>query len=116
MGMKYHNIRSGGFDSRKEARRWQELQLMQKAGRISGLTRQVKYELLPAQRGPDVTGPRGGKKRGPVIERPVYYVADFVYEEGGRTVVEDCKGYRTPDYIIKRKYMLATYGIRIKET
>lgn len=114
--MKYHNIRAGGFDSRKEASRFRELQLMQKAGKITGLTRQVKYELLPAQRGPDTAGPRGGTKRGPVIERPVYYVADFVYDEGGRTIVEDCKGFRTPDYIIKRKLMLSVYGIRIRET
>ena len=49
------------------------------------------------------------------MERPCTYVADFVYKEGGKTVVEDTKGFRTKDYIIKRKLMLQVHGIRIKE-
>ena len=44
------------------------------------------------------------------------YVADFVYEDNGDTVVEDTKGMRTKEYVIKRKLMLYRYGIRIKET
>ena len=50
-----------------------------------------------------------------MVERAVKYVADFVYEEDSGTVVEDTKGFKTPDYIIKRKLMLLQYGVRIKE-
>lgn len=105
------------FDSKKEYRRWNELILLVKAGEISHLKRQVKYELIPAQREADITGPRGGIRRGKLIEREVAYVADFVYtDKSGQIVVEDCKGLRTKEYIIKRKLMLHKYGIRIKET
>ena len=100
------------FDSIKEERRFQELRLLERAGAISGLRRQVKYILIPTQREP---GKFGSLKKGKVIEREVSYYADFVYEENGITVVEDTKGVRTKDYIIKRKLMLLNYGIRIKE-
>lgn len=92
------------FDSKREARRWSELSLLEKAGTIQNLQRQVKYELLPSQR-----------IDGKVAERAAHYVADFVYEQDGLTVVEDTKGFKTPDYIIKRKLMLWRHGIRIKE-
>ena len=92
------------FDSAKEARRWSELLLLERAGVIQNLRRQVKYELIPSQR-------IGGK----VVERACSYVADFVYEEEGKTVVEDTKGYKTPEYIIKRKLMLCIHNIRIRE-
>ena len=89
------------FDSQKEYRRWCELKLLQRAGRISDLKRQVQYELIPKQDG----------------ERACTYVADFVYiDSDGNTVVEDTKGVRTDAYKIKRKLMLQKYGIRIKET
>lgn len=105
------------FDSKKEYRRWNELILQVKAKEISELRRQVKYVLIPAQREPDLTGPRGGIRRGKLIEREVAYIADFVYtDRDGNTIVEDCKGMRTKEYIIKRKLMLKEYGIRIKET
>ena len=105
------------FDSKKEYRRWNELILLVKAGEISHLKRQVKYELIPAQREADITGPRGGIRRGKLIEREVAYVADFVYtDKSGQIVVEDCKGLRTKEYILKRKMMLFFHGIRIKET
>ena len=105
------------FDSKKEYRRWNELIMLLKAGEITSLRRQVKYVLIPAQREPDLTGPRGGIRRGKLIEREVAYIADFVYtDRDGSTVVEDCKGMRTKEYIIKRKLMLKEYGIRIKET
>ena len=105
------------FDSKKEYRRWNELILLLKAGEITSLRRQVKYVLIPAQREPDITGPRGGIRPGKLIEREVSYIADFVYtDKDGQTVVEDCKGMRTKEYIIKRKLMLKEYGIRIKET
>lgn len=120
-GNKYGNrkITDDGevFDSRKEYRRWKELLLLLKAGEITHLQRQVKYTLIPAQREPDITGPKGGIRRGKLIEREVSYLADFVYNDiDGQVVVEDCKGMRTKDYIIKRKLMLYFHGIRIKET
>ena len=124
-GSKYHAkkvmIDGEVFDSRKEADRWCELLLLEKAGQILGLKRQVRYLLIPEQREPDTQGPRGGIRKGKVIERAVYYVADFVYDvpdgnEGSHIVVEDSKGVRTPEYILKRKLMLDRYGIRIRET
>lgn len=93
------------FDSKKEANRYQELLLLEKAGVIKNLSRQVKFVLIPSQRDED----------GKVIERECSYKADFTYEEGIKTVVEDVKGYRTKEYIIKRKLMLYQYGIRIRE-
>ena len=104
------------FDSQLEANRYGELVLMQRAGEITDLCRQVEYELIPSQREPDTVGPRGGIKKGKVIERAVCYVADFVYKDKhGNTVVEDTKGVKTPDYTIKRKLMLWVHKIRIKE-
>lgn len=60
-------------------------------------------------------GGKRSKETGKVVERECSYKADFVYTEGGETVVEDVKGYRTKEYIIKRKLMLHVYGIRIRE-
>ena len=105
---KYGNrkvIRDGiEFDSIKECQRYCELKLMQRAGVISDLQLQVPFELIPAQR-----------IDGKVVERAVTYVADFVYKQNGQTVVEDTKGYRTSEYIMKRKMMLFFHGIRIME-
>jgi hypothetical protein len=86
-------------------------------GIISNLRRQVKYVLIPAQREPSTVGPRGGVKPGKLLEKECSYIADFVYTvvETGETVVEDTKGFRTKDYLIKRKLMLFVYGIKIKE-
>ena len=107
------------FDSRKEAARYQELKLLEKAGEIEDLKLQVKYILIPMQREEDTVGTRGGIKRGKVIERECSYIADFVYKDpkSGETVVEDTKSpaTRTTEYIIKRKLMLHVHGIRIKE-
>ena len=104
------------YDSRKEARRAAELALLEKAGKITDLQEQVKFELIPSQREPDTIGKRGGIKKGKVIEQAVYYIADFVYtDEQGRRIVEDTKGFKTKDYIIKRKLMLYVHGIRITE-
>lgn len=110
------------FDSKKEADRWAELRILEKAGKIEDLRRQVKFVLIPAQyeesteiyqRGAN----KGKPKRGKLLEHECAYVADFVYriKETDRTAVEDSKGFRTKDYIIKRKLMLERYGIRIKE-
>lgn len=88
------------FDSIREALRWQELRMMEKAGEISGIERQVTYELIPKQPG----------------ERAVKYIADFRYRDrNGLTVVEDAKGMKTKDYIIKRKLLLYMHGIKIVE-
>lgn len=109
------------FDSKKEYRRYCELTLLERAGEITNLQRQVHYLLIPEQRAPSTEvykrGPRTGQpKPGPVLERKVVYIADFVYQENGETVVEDTKGIKTKEYIVKRKLLLYRYGIRIKET
>ena len=108
------------FDSKKEAKRYQELLLLQKAGEIYMLERQKVYELLPAQREPDTVGKRGGVIKGKLLERAVEYVADFVYtDKTGKTVVEDVKGFREGGayavFVLKRKLMLYRYGIKIIE-
>ena len=108
------------FDSKKEAIRYQELLLLQKAGEIYMLERQKVYELLPAQREPDTVGKRGGVIKGKLLERAVEYVADFVYtDKNGKTVVEDVKGFREGGayavFVLKRKLMLYRYGIKIIE-
>ena len=109
-------VRAGQtFDSVKEYNRWCELRLLEMAGQITDLRRQMTYLLIPCQYGPDTIGPRGGVKRGKLLEREVSYVADFVYTQDGKQVVEDTKGFRTADYIIKRKLMLSIHGIQIRE-
>ena len=103
------------FDSKKELKRFKELTLLFQVGEIQNLQRQVKYVLIPAQKEPDTIGKNGGVKRGKVIERECSYIADFVYVKDGTIVVEDTKGFKTKDYIIKRKLMLYVHKIRIKE-
>ena len=121
-GNKKVTLEGQTFDSKRECLRWQELKLMERAGKIWDLRRQVRFELIPEQRLADTLGPKGGRRRGKLLEKAVFYVADFVYyeggkpSEGGRLVVEDAKGHRTREYIIKRKIMLARYGIQIRET
>ena len=115
---KSHKTNANGviFDSKKEYNRYIELTLLSRSGAIKGLKRQVKFELIPAQYEPDIINSRGKVKKGKLIERAVSYIADFVYtDENGKTVVEDTKGFRTKDYIIKRKLLLYMHGIRIKE-
>lgn len=94
------------FDSKREYKRFCELSLLEKAGAIQNLQKQVRIDLLPSQRDP---------KTGKVIERPVTYIADFVYDQDGQTIVEDVKGFKTNEYILKRKMLLWLKGIRIKE-
>lgn len=117
---KYGNkkiIRDGmTFDSAKEYRRYCELKLLEKAGEITDLQMQVKFVLIPSQREADIIGVRGGTKKGKLIEKECSYYADFVYlDKNGQRVVEDTKGMRTTDYIIKRKLMMYVHGIRIRE-
>ena len=117
------------FQSKKEGRRYSELKLLQRAGQISDLELQKKYELIPAQYETIETGEYykvGAKKGQPktkevCIEQSLVYIADFVYKENGQTVVEDVKGFRDTSsatyakFVIKRKLMLWKYGIRVKE-
>lgn len=108
------------FDSKKEATRFQQLRLLERAGKISGLQRQVKYILIPAQREfCNEIYTKGEKKGcfkpGKLLEKECSYIADFVYYENGKPVVEDAKGFRTEVYKIKRKLMLERYGIQIRE-
>lgn len=107
------------FDSRKEANRYCELKLLQRAGKIQNLELQKAFELIPAQREADTIGKRGGIIKGKVIEKAVFYRADFVYTENGETVVEDVKGYKGGGayavFTIKRKLLYYRYGIKIKE-
>lgn len=107
------------FDSKKELRRYHELMLLEKAGKITGLERQKKYVLIPAQKEPNSVGVRGGIRFGKTLEKECAYIADFVYQENGQTVVEDVKGYKKGGayavFTIKRKLMLERYGIRVKE-
>lgn len=112
------------FDSRKEYNRWKELKLLESAGVIRQLERQVVFGLIPAQyeHGGDHT-----RNKGKCIERAVNYKADFTYQlikpvKGDEKymtpagwVVEDVKGVRTKEYILKRKMLLYIHGIRIKE-
>lgn len=106
MTNKYRNIRAGIFDSKKEMKRFKQLESLEKQGVIKDLRRQVRYDLLPSQ-----------YIDGKCVERGVKYFADFVYIQDGKTIVEDVKSpiSRTKDYIIKRKMMLHIHGIRITE-
>lgn len=93
------------FDSKAEHRRWCYLVLLQKAGEIKDLQRQVPFLLIP-----ELVKPRGGK------ERPTHYIADFVYlDKAGVQIVEDVKGAVTPEFRLKRKLMLWAHGIEIQE-
>ena len=116
------------FDSKKEAQRYCELRLLEKAGIIKGLELQKEFVLIPAQyedvpaRLERIYAERSfeikcTKPRGKCLERACKYKADFYYFDvnKGRYIVEDTKGVKTKDYIIKRKLMLYIHGIRIIE-
>lgn len=87
------------FDSRKEARRYAELKILEKVGRIEDLRLQPEYELIPKYR-----------KNGHTIRRTTYR-ADFAYidTETGQLVVEDVKGFRTETYRLKKKLLEYLY-------
>lgn len=128
---KYGAIKTRGYDSKKEARRGDELRLLEKAGKISGLREQVRYELIPSiytepdgtlreSTGDDPISRYEIMKKGMwCLERSASYIADFTYvdTETGKTVVEDVKSpaTRTAEYRIKKKLLLWKYGIVIKE-
>lgn len=93
------------FDSKREANRYKELLLLEQAGEITDIELQKDFLLIPPQK-------IGGK----VVERAVKYKADFCYKDSnGKMIVEDVKGMKTKDYIIKRKLMLYVHGVRVKE-
>ena len=100
---KYHSRKvfhdGHSFDSLLERDRYIELRTLENLGVIKNLQTQVRYEIIPKQDG----------------ERAAHYVADFQYEQDGQLVVEDTKGFRTPDFVLKRKLMLWVHGIRIVE-
>ena len=107
---KYHNrkvtVDGITFDSVKEANRWQELRIMEKAGKIKGLARQLRIEIVPKTK----------------LHRARYYVADFVYydNEKKKTVYEDVKGYKKglayQMFTLKRDILYWRHGIEILET
>ena len=108
------------FDSYKEYKRYFELSLLEKAGQIRDLKRQVKFVLIPTQREYTTEVYKKGEhkgelKPGRVLEKECAYYADFTYYDGNLYVVEDAKGVRTEVYNIKKKLMLKVHGIRIKE-
>ena len=96
------------FDSKAEYKRYKELLMLEKCGVIKNLQRQIEYELIPKQK---LIRPVKGHKS----ERKAVYIADFVYEKNGEVIVEDVKGIRTSDYILKRKLMLFVHKIQISE-
>lgn len=106
------------FASQKEAIRWRELSLLERAGAITELKRQVKFLLLPAhyeafeRYGKNGRRLKDGQR---CVERAVFYVADFTYKQDGELVVEDVKGVRTKEYILKRKMLYHFHGIEVKE-
>lgn len=106
----------GEFDSTLEFRRFLVLKDAEGRGLILNLRRQVPYLLIPAQYTTEVVHLKTKDKEVErLAERKVEYVADFVYEKAGKEIVEDTKGMRLADYIIKRKMMLYFHGIAIRE-
>lgn len=107
------------FDSKKEAQHYLNLKLLEKGGVIKNLQTQVKYVLIPAQyEGTGEYYKKGvhkGEEKKRLVEKECAYYADFVYEQDGKTIVEDTKGMKTDKYIIKRKLMLWVHGIKIRE-
>jgi hypothetical protein len=98
---KYGNKKTAGFASRREAKRYADLYLLEKAGEIRDLKCQVPFVLIPANK----------------IFRETKYFADFTYlDKSGQLVVEDAKGYKTPEFRIKEKLMYSVHGIVIQCT
>ncbi len=124
MASKYKNtiitIGNKVFDSKHESKRWQELCLLQRAGQITDLQRQVKFVLIPTQyeKFPRYSAKTGKRLKDGIrtLEQECSYVADFTYMQDGKLVVEDAKGFKTPEYRIKKKLLLWVHGIQIKET
>jgi len=105
--MKYNNTKTivDGikFDSKREASRYSELKLLERAGEITDLILQPKFELIPKY---EINGRK---------VRKIEYIADFQYVENGKTIIEDAKGFKTKEYLIKKKLFEFKYGIEIAE-
>lgn len=86
------------FDSLKEASRYQELKILERASKISNLRLQPKYELLPS-----FIDNEDNKIRG------ITWKADFEYIEDGQLITEDVKGVWTEVFKLKRKLFLSQY-------
>lgn len=101
---KYHakkvKTEDGTFDSQKELNRWCQLKLLERAYQITGLERQVKFPIIAKSK-------FGGE---------IVYIADFVYYEDGKKVIEDVKGYKTAVYKLKKRLVAEQYGIEVRET
>jgi hypothetical protein len=101
---KITDSKNNKFDSKKEYERWLTLQILQSKGIIQGLQRQVPYILIPSYKG---------------IQQRISYVADFVYYEKGKRIIEDVKSDITrkhPLYVVKKKLLYHFHKIQIKET
>lgn len=107
-GSKYHakkTVVDGiQFDSAKEAKRFTKLRALEEEGKIQHLRLQVPFELVPSFECDGV------KYRG------MSYVADFVYYRDGKQVVEDCKGFKTAEYKLKKKLMAYINHANIEES
>ena len=123
-----HKIKNayGTYDSQLEYARFIFLSNREKEGEITNLRRQVEYLLIPAQYGTEIKHLKTKDKEVRVLlERSCSYIADFVYERNGETIVEDCKGEdkkykgrtfstRTADFNIKKKLLLWVHGIELR--
>lgn len=98
---KYHNKKldtpDGKFDSKYEYQKWCELKLLEKAGEISSLKRQVKLELIPKI------------KTNIETFRSISYYADFMYIDGDKKIIYESKGYKTKEYLIKKRLLINKY-------
>ena len=105
-GAKKIEVNGEKFDSKLEYSRWCELVVLEKAGVVLELKRQVPFILAPSVKFYD-------EKR---ALPPMKYIADFTYIENGVLVVEDVKGVQTPDFRMKRRLMITVHGIQIRLT
>lgn len=118
---KYGNKKSyfgtEAFDSKLERDRYMYLQSCEKRGLISNLRKQVPFVLIENQYETAIEHLKTKDKEVQVlVEQKCSYIADFVFEKpNGDIVVEDTKGLKTPEYILKRKMMLYFHKIKIHE-
>ncbi len=113
---KYNNKKTGVYDSKAEARRGAELELLLHLGEIIALKRQVVFILVPDQFETLPPKTPRSKPKQVLVERKSYYVADFTYfTTAGEYIVEDVKGVKTALYVLKRKLMLHIHSIRVRE-
>lgn len=100
------------FASKKEARRYMELKLLERGGGIQGLELQPSFTFTIKGETLCYSQPEKDARS----NRPIIYKADFRYRENGKTIVEDVKGFRTPAYKLKKALMKYCNGIEVRET